>query len=95
MQYTRRSFENNINCYQPSDYGPGVYHPLGVVPRRDWESGDVFRVYETWKKVQENVDRRSGAKLLQRARKYKKYGLLKAGIQGGIDRPTLARAEVE
>ncbi|HZL85539.1 MAG TPA: cobalamin-dependent protein [Candidatus Krumholzibacteria bacterium] len=95
FQYTKRSFENNINCYQPKEYGPGIYHPLGVVPRRDHESGDIFRVYETWKKVQEHVDKRSEEKLLIRARKYRKYGLLKAGIQGGIDRPTLARSEVE
>jgi radical SAM superfamily enzyme YgiQ (UPF0313 family) len=95
MQYTRRSFENNINCYQPHEYGPGVFHPLGTAPRQDCESGDIFRVYETWKSVQENVDRRAAEKLLQRARKYRRFGLLKAGIQGGIDRPTLARAEVE
>ena len=57
--------------------------------------GDLFRVYETWKDVQEHVDRRSSEKLVSRARKYKKYGLIKAGIQGGVDRPTLARAEVE
>ncbi len=93
--YTRRSFEENINCYQPKEYGPGIYHPLGAVPRQDHASGDLFRVYETWKTVQEHVDRRSAEKLLARARKYKKYGLLKAGIQGGIDRPTLARSEVE
>lgn len=95
MQYTQRSFENSINCYQPTSYGDGVFHPLGAVSRRDYERGDVFRAYETWKVIQENVDQRSEEKTLHRARKYHKYGLLKAGIQGGIDRPTLARAEVE
>jgi radical SAM superfamily enzyme YgiQ (UPF0313 family) len=95
FQYTKRSFENNINCYQPESYGEGIFHPLGTVPRSDYERGDWFRVYETWKEMQEHVDRRSSEKTLARARKYKKYGLLKAGIQGGVDRPTLARAEVE
>ncbi|MFQ5964638.1 MAG: B12-binding domain-containing radical SAM protein [Candidatus Scalinduaceae bacterium] len=95
MQYTQRNFENNVNCYQPESYGDGVFHPLGVVPREDYERGDIFRVYETWKRAQENVDKRSEEKTLIRARKYKKYGLLKAGILGGIDRPTLVRSEVE
>ena len=95
LEYTRRSFEQNINCYQPETYGDGIFHPLGVVPRSDYDSGDLFRVYESWKDVQEHVDRRSSEKMLARARKYKKYGLIKAGIQGGVDRPTLARAEVE
>jgi radical SAM superfamily enzyme YgiQ (UPF0313 family) len=95
LRYTRRSFERNINCYQPHEYGTGVYHPLGVVQRSAYESGDVFGVYEAWKAVQENVERRSAEKLVPRVRKYRHFGLLKAGIKGGIDRPTLARAEVE
>ncbi len=95
MRYTERSFKLNINCYQPETYEAGVYHPLGVVTKRDYELGDVFRVYETWKTVQANVDRRSEERTLARARKYLRFGLLKAGIVGGIDRPTLARAEVE
>jgi radical SAM superfamily enzyme YgiQ (UPF0313 family) len=95
LAYTRRSFEDNVNCYQPRSYGPGVFHPLGVCPREDYDRGDFFRVYESWKPIQENVDRRSQEKVIARARKYRKHGLLKAGIQGGIDRPTLARAEVE
>jgi radical SAM superfamily enzyme YgiQ (UPF0313 family) len=95
MQYTRRSFEDNINCYQPQRYGDGVFHPLGLCPRTDYEKGDAFRVYETWRQIQANVNQRSQEKLLARARKYRKYGLLKPGIQGGVDRPTLARAEVE
>lgn len=95
MQYTQRSFENNINCYQPESYGDGVFHPLGACPKEDYERGNIFRVYETWKSIQENVDRRSQEKMMTRMRKYKKYGLLKAGILGGVDRPTLARSEVE
>jgi hypothetical protein len=95
LRYTRRSFEEGVNCYQPATYGPGVYHPLGTAPKRDVERGEPFRVYEAWKVVQAHVDRRSEERVLQRARKYRKYGLLKAGIQGGVDRPTLARAEVE
>jgi radical SAM superfamily enzyme YgiQ (UPF0313 family) len=95
MQYTRRSFENNINCYQPKSYGPGIFHPLGTCPKEDHERGDIFRVYESWVPIQEHVDRRSREKMIARARKYRKHGLIKAGIQGGIDRPTLARAEVE
>jgi radical SAM superfamily enzyme YgiQ (UPF0313 family) len=93
--YTKRSFENNVNCYQPSSYGDGIYHPLGCATVEDYERGNVFRVYETWKLVQENVDHRSEERTLYRARKYHKYGLLKAGIQGGIDAPTLGKAEVE
>ncbi len=95
MKYTQRSFENNVNCYQPESYGVGVYHPLGVISKEDHERGDIFRVYDTWKQVQENIDLRSGEKALIRARKYKKYGLLKAGILGGIDRQTQVRSEVE
>jgi radical SAM superfamily enzyme YgiQ (UPF0313 family) len=95
LAYTRRSFENNINCYQPKSYGGGIFHPLGTCPREDYQKGDIFRVYESWKPIQDHVDRRSGEKAIARARKYRKHGLIKAGIQGGIDRPTLARAEVE
>ena len=96
MRYTQRSFENNINCYQPESYGDGVFHPLGVVSKEDYESGDIFRVYETWKRVQENINSRSEEKALIRARKYKKYGLLKAGILGGIDSTAAsAQSEVE
>jgi len=95
FKYTRRSFEQSVNCYQPETYGDGIYHPLGTAPSRDVERGDVFRVYETWKTVQQRVDRRSEERTLARARKYRRFGLLKAGIQGGVDRPTLARAEVE
>ena len=95
FRYTKRSFENNINCYQPSSYGDGVFHPLGCATFEDHEKGAVFRVYETWKVIQENIDRRSEERTLSRARKYHKYGLLKAGIQGGIDRPALGRSEVE
>lgn len=95
LSYTRRSFENNINCYQPASYGGGIFHPLGVVPRVDYDKQDLFRVYETWKTMQEHVERRSSEKLVSRALKYKKYGLIKVGMQGGVDRPTLARAEVE
>ncbi len=95
LEYTRRSFENNINCYQPKTYADGVFHPLGCAPKADHERGDHFRVYESWKVIQEHVERRSEEKTIARARKYRKYGLLKAGIQGGVDRPTLARAEVE
>jgi hypothetical protein len=95
MQYTQRSFENNINCYQPETYGDGVYHPLGAISKDDYEDGDIFRVYETWREIQANVDRRSEERTLARALKYRKFGLLKAGLQGGVDRPTLARAEVE
>jgi radical SAM superfamily enzyme YgiQ (UPF0313 family) len=95
MQYTKRSFENNINCYQPESYGDGIYHPLGVVSREDYESGNIFRVYENWKLVQEYIDLRSEEKTLKRALKYRKYGLLKAGILGGIDRKTASQLEVE
>lgn len=95
MRYTRRSFEENINCYQPETYGEGVFHPLGAVSKEDYESGQLFRAYETWRRIQEHVDRRSQERTLARARKYVRYGLLRAGVQGGIDRPTLARAEVE
>lgn len=95
LAYTRRSFEENVNCYQPASYGPGVFHPLGAAARQDCERGDVFRAYETWKQIQRHVDQRSEEKTLSRARKYRHYGLLKAGIQGGVDRPTLARSEVE
>jgi hypothetical protein len=95
MQYTQRSFEENINCYQPESYGEGVFHPLGVASREHVERGDVFRVYETWKTVQAHVDRRSRERLLARTRKYLRFGLLKPGIMGGIDRPNLVRAEVE
>ena len=63
--------------------------------REDYERRDIFRVYETWKRVQENIERRAGEKTLIRVREYKKYGLLKAGISGSIDRPTLAQLEVE
>jgi radical SAM superfamily enzyme YgiQ (UPF0313 family) len=95
LQYTRRSFEDNMNCYQPKVYADGIYHPLGVCTRGDYERGDYFKVYETWKGVQENIDRRSEEKTLSRLRKYKRYALMHAGIQGGVDRPTLARSEVE
>jgi radical SAM superfamily enzyme YgiQ (UPF0313 family) len=95
MRYTRRSFEHNINCYQPESYGDGVFHPLGAASRADHEAGTPFRVYETWRAIQAHVDGRSREKTLSRTRKYLRYGLLKPGIQGGIDRPTLARAEVE
>jgi radical SAM superfamily enzyme YgiQ (UPF0313 family) len=95
MRYTQRSFEENINCYQPESYGDGVFHPLGAVSKDDFQRGDVFRVYETWKTVQAHVDQRSRERLMGRTRQYFRYGLLKPGIQGGIDRPTLARAEVE
>ena len=95
LRYTRRSFEQNINCYQPSEYEPGVFHPLGACPITDYERGEVFRVYETWKSVQENIDRRSQEKAIARMRKYKQYGMLSAGILGGIDRPTSGRAYVE
>jgi radical SAM superfamily enzyme YgiQ (UPF0313 family) len=95
MQYTQRSFENNINCYQPETYSEGVFHPLGVCSKADFESGNVFRVYESWKPIQENVDRRSREKMWTRSRKYKNYGLLRAGVLGGVDRLTLARSEVE
>jgi radical SAM superfamily enzyme YgiQ (UPF0313 family) len=95
MEYTRRSFEDSVNCYQPEAYGEGVFHPLGACPRADFESGDTFRVYERWKIVQEYIDRRSEEKSISRMRKYRRYGLVKAGVQGGIDRPTLARFNVE
>jgi radical SAM superfamily enzyme YgiQ (UPF0313 family) len=95
MQYTHRSFEENINCYQPESYGEGVFHPLGVASKEHVEHGHVFRVYETWKTVQAHVDQRSRERSLARTRKYLRYGLLKPGIQGGIDRPNLVRAEVE
>jgi hypothetical protein len=93
--YTKRSFENNINCYQPASYEDGVFHPLGCCTVEDAERGTIFRAYETWKRIQENIDRRSEERTLYRMRKYHKYGLLKAGIQGGIDRPALGRVEVE
>jgi radical SAM superfamily enzyme YgiQ (UPF0313 family) len=95
MTYTRRSFEKNINCYQPSSYGDGVLHPLGVCPKGDYEKGDYFKVYEIWKGVQENIDRRSAEKTISRMKKYRKFGMLKAGIQGGVDQPTLARTVKE
>jgi hypothetical protein len=95
LQYTERSFTNNINCYQPERYGEGVFHPLGCVPKDDYESGDYFRVYETWKGVQENIDRRSRERALARSMKYMKYGLLKVGITGGIDRPSADGGELE
>ena len=95
LQYTRRSFEENINCYQPESYGDGIFHPLGVASKEHVERGDIFHVYETWKTVQAHVDRRSRERLMERTRRYFRHGLLKPGIQGGIDRPTLARAEVE
>lgn len=95
LRYTRRSFEENMNCYQPTSYGPGVYHPLGAAPTQDVARGEPFRVYEQWNVVQQNVDRRSEEKTVARVKKYMRYGLLKAGIKGGVDRPTLARAEVE
>lgn len=95
MDYTRRCFENNINCYQPTSYDDGVFHPLGVCPKEDYENGDIFKVYETWKPIQEYVNQRSSEKSLMRAKKYKKYGLLKVGITGGINLKTLAQSEVE
>lgn len=95
MTYTKRSFENSINCYQPESYGDGVFHPLGIVPREDYESGDIFRVYKNWEKIREHIDHRSEEKALFRALKYKKYSLMKAGILGGMDRLELARSEIE
>jgi radical SAM superfamily enzyme YgiQ (UPF0313 family) len=96
MQYTKRSFMRNINCYQPESYGHGIFHPLGVVPVKDFEHGEIFKVYEMWKGIQEHIDQRSREKALIRARKYKKYGLLKAGILGGIDNTMVsAQSELE
>ncbi len=95
MEYTKHSFENNINCYQPESYAEGLLHPLGAAPRADCERGEPFRVYETWKGVQENIDRRSQEKMLQRARKYRKFGLDRAGILGGIDRAGPIQGETE
>lgn len=95
MRYTKRSFENNINCYQPGSYGDGVFHPLGACPREDYEGGDIFRVYESWKRVKANIDVRSREKMMVRVRKYKKYGLMRAGILGGIDHPALSGWDVE
>ena len=95
MQYTKRNFEMNINCYQPELYEKGLFHPLGVAPIEDYKSGDVFRVYETWKKIQKHIDRRSNERMLLRAQKYQEYGLMKVGIKGGIDRGSPRYIEVE
>lgn len=95
LQYTKRSFERNINCYQPESYGEGLFHPLGVAPIEDYKSGDIFRVYEAWKKIQANIDRRSNERMLLRFRKYQEYGLTKVGIKGGVDRGSLRDEEVE
>ena len=95
LRYTQRSFELNINCYQPDTYDEGPYHPLGVAATDDVQHGRSLRAYERWKQIQRHVDRRSSERLLARTKKYKKYGLLKAGVHGGIDRPTLARAQAE
>lgn len=93
--YTRRSFEENINCYQPESYDDGAFHPLGVAPRDDVARGDVLRVYESWKKIQQHVDRRSAERVLVRMRKYREYGLEQFGLRGGIDRGSPSRSEVE
>ena len=95
LQYTKRNFEMNINCYQPESYDKGLFHPLGVASIEDDKCGDVFRVYENWKKIQEHIDRRSNERILLRAKKYQEYGLTKVGIKGGIDRGSPRYIEVE
>jgi len=95
LQYTKRNFEMSINCYQPDLYEKGLFHPLGVAPIEDYKRGDDFRVYETWKKIQEHIDRRSNERILLRAQKYQEYGLMKVGIKGGIDRGSPRYIEVE
>jgi radical SAM superfamily enzyme YgiQ (UPF0313 family) len=95
MEYTRECFENNINCYRPARYGTGVFHPLGVCSEADYENGNIFSVYESWKLIQAYVNQRSSEKALMRAKKYKKYGLSKAGITGGVNLKTQAHLEVE
>lgn len=95
LRYTRRSFEQNINCYQPESYDDGAFHPLGVASRDDVARGDVLRVYESWKKIQHHVDRRSAERMLARMCKYREYGLEQFGIRGRIDRGSPSRSEVE
>jgi radical SAM superfamily enzyme YgiQ (UPF0313 family) len=95
LQYTKRSFELNINCYQPESYEKGLFHPLGVAPIEDCKRGDVFRVYETWKRIQKHIDRRSNERILLRGRKYQEHGLTKVGIKGGVDRGSPHYDEIE
>jgi hypothetical protein len=95
LHYTKRSFELNINCYQPESYEKGLFHPLGVAPIEDYKRGDVFRVYETWKKIQKHIDQRSNERILSRTRKYQEFGLTKVGIKGGIDRGSPHYDEIE
>ncbi|NWG01873.1 MAG: cobalamin B12-binding domain-containing protein [Syntrophaceae bacterium] len=95
LQFTQRNFERNINCHQPESYEEGLFHPLGAAPIEDYHRGDVFRVYETWKKIQTHIDRRSNERILMRTQKYQEYGLMKVGIKGGIDRGSPRYIEVE
>lgn len=95
MQYTKRSFQENINCYQPEEYGAGIFHPLGCVAQADYDRGDLFRVYETWKGVQKNIDQRSRERSRSRMLKYMKHGLYTIGVTGGIDRSGVGNTEQE
>jgi hypothetical protein len=72
-----------------------VFHPLGVCSEADYENGNIFSVYESWKLIQAYVNQRSSEKALMRAKKYKKYGLTKVGIAGGVNLMTQAHLEVE
>ena len=95
FEYTRRSFEQNLNCYQPERYDDGRFHPLGVASKESCERGDPLRAYEDWKRIQAHVDRRSAEKMLLRVRKYKQFGLSKIGVKGGTDRGSFGGEEVE
>jgi radical SAM superfamily enzyme YgiQ (UPF0313 family) len=95
LRYTQRSFERNINCYQPKTYEGGIFHPLGVLPKDDFDRGDLFRVYEAWKELQAYIDRQSVKKRGIHLQKIKKYGLKKIGVLGGVDHPACARTEGE
>jgi radical SAM superfamily enzyme YgiQ (UPF0313 family) len=95
MAYTRRSFEQNMNCYQPEDYDDGAFHPLGVASKDSCARGEPLAAYEAWKKIQDHVDRRSAEKAMLRVRKYKQFDLAKIGIKGGTDRGSFRGSEVE
>jgi radical SAM superfamily enzyme YgiQ (UPF0313 family) len=94
-QYTQRSFQENMNCYQPEQYGDGIFHPLGCASQADYARGDYFRTYETWKEVQKNIDFRSRQRVNSRMAKYMKHGLRTLGVTGGIDRSAVGGGEHE
>ncbi len=88
LTYTRRSFEKELNCYRPEVYSEGLFHPLGCASKQDVAAGQPFRVYEQWQKIQAYADMRTSEKAPFRVARYRKFGLLEAGISGGIEKAT-------